>query len=214
MEHNHTSRSLVTYKIVSDVGGRLRSGARTACNFWNGFLLPSAPIVIRLAAFTSLESTLTRAYAPYRKAGTLYGRVAFNAVYLGKYTDEEVAGLITHEIGCTLGVGWETWAQVLQLASGTFLNDLGDDHYEDDQVLLTAFQAAVGGVFPIPLDVGALLSQGIIERLASREGFDQLLKNASQLTFTRHGEAQAVDRDYFEETELVDHTPHAVRLRA
>jgi hypothetical protein len=29
---------LITYKTVSDIDGRLKASARTACNFWNRFL--------------------------------------------------------------------------------------------------------------------------------------------------------------------------------
>ena len=33
--------NLITYKIVSDIDGRLKLGAQTACNFWNRFVVPS-----------------------------------------------------------------------------------------------------------------------------------------------------------------------------
>lgn len=45
--------NLITYKIVADVNGRLKAAARTSCNFWNRFIEPSSPIVIRLGVFTS-----------------------------------------------------------------------------------------------------------------------------------------------------------------
>jgi hypothetical protein len=50
--------NLITYKIVSDVDGRLKAAARTACNFWNRFVVPSSSIVIRLGTFTAFCSTI------------------------------------------------------------------------------------------------------------------------------------------------------------
>ena len=45
--------TLITYKIVSDVGGRLKKAARTSCNFWNRFVYANSSIVIRLDTFTA-----------------------------------------------------------------------------------------------------------------------------------------------------------------
>lgn len=39
---------LITYKIVSDVDGRLKAATRAACNFWNRFLQPRASVVVRI----------------------------------------------------------------------------------------------------------------------------------------------------------------------
>ena len=40
MEKEVPVSRLITYKIVSDVDGRLKAATRAACNFWNRFLQP------------------------------------------------------------------------------------------------------------------------------------------------------------------------------
>src|SRR5262245_29971242 len=44
--------TLITYKIVSDERGKIKTAARTACNFWNKFVEPRKSIVIRLGLFS------------------------------------------------------------------------------------------------------------------------------------------------------------------
>ena len=99
----------ITYKIISDIDGKLKKGARTSCNFWNRFVEPKENIVIRLGTFRSWGGTIARAYKPYRKDGVKYGLVEFNTKFLGQFSMEEIAGTIIHEIGHTLGFGWEEW---------------------------------------------------------------------------------------------------------
>ncbi len=38
--------TLITYKIVSDVEGKLKRAARVACSFWNRFIIANSSIVI------------------------------------------------------------------------------------------------------------------------------------------------------------------------
>ena len=83
--------NLITYKILADVDGRLKAAARTACNFWNRFVMPSTSIVIRLGTFTSFGTTIARAYQPYSKAGVVYGVIEFNTKFLAEFSDSQVA---------------------------------------------------------------------------------------------------------------------------
>ena len=47
-EEPEEPQTLITYKITSDLGDKLKLGARAACNFWNRFVQPKHSIVIRL----------------------------------------------------------------------------------------------------------------------------------------------------------------------
>ncbi len=99
------STNLVTYKIVRDLAGKLKKGARLACSFWNRFVSPKDAIVLRLGLFTANTNTIARAYYPSKKDGVVYGRVEFNTKYLSSFSDNEIAGTRVHEIGHTLGYG-------------------------------------------------------------------------------------------------------------
>lgn len=112
--------NIITYKIVEDAGDRLKNGARAACNFWNRFVLPRYSIVIRLGVFTQLGNTIARAYEPYEKDGVRYGQVEFNTRFLLDYTPDEIAGTIIHEIGHTLGIGWDDWTRLFDGVTGRF----------------------------------------------------------------------------------------------
>ena len=101
--------NLITYKIVNDVDGRLKTAARVACSFWNRFVQPDSSIVIRLGTFTSFGTTIARAYQPYSQGGVVYGVVEFNTQFLAEFSDTEVAGTVVHELGHTLGIGWDKW---------------------------------------------------------------------------------------------------------
>ena len=99
--------TLITYKIVSDNEGKLKGAAKLSCDFWNKFVVAKSSIVIRLGIFTSFGNTIARAYKPYSRNGTVYGRVEFNTKYLSTFSESETVGTIIHEIGHTLGFGWD-----------------------------------------------------------------------------------------------------------
>ena len=84
--------ALITYKIVNDEGGRVKKAARIACNFWNTFVTPSRPIVIRLGVVGLDEDTIAEAFEPYMAKGVVYGRVNFNTVFLKKFSVNLKAG--------------------------------------------------------------------------------------------------------------------------
>ena len=64
-EEEVASSNFITYKIEDDLGGILKKGVRTACNFWNRFISPKYSVVIRLGIFSLNGNTIARAYKPY-----------------------------------------------------------------------------------------------------------------------------------------------------
>ncbi len=223
--------TLLTYKIVSDMDGKLKKGARTACNFWSRFLQPKQSIVIRLGKFTQNSYTIARAYEPYSNDGTVYGRVEFNTKYLGQFTEEAIAGTIAHELGHTLGMGWEDWDALYDRGSGQFTQDaigqLGKlahmeverdggsgtayAHWDEERFdleLMTGFQDHGEHVLPVTIELMELLGHGVLEQLEAKTSLSVLLQDAASVLFTRQTEASQVDRDYFKETEVFESIPH------
>ena len=224
--------AFITYKIVSDLDGRLKAAARIACNFWNRFVEPNGPIVIRLETYNApLSPTIARAYKPYSRNGVMYGRVEFNLKFLRRYSETSIAGTIVHEIGHTLGFGWETWDALYSRTTGQFNQDAVDrlgslgqmlveldygsgtrhSHWDEetfDRELMTGFKDRGEHVLPVTIDVMELLGHTVIERLEGRTDLDDLLELLAHVQFSRREEARAIDRDYFEETDLLEVVPH------
>lgn len=73
---------MVTYKIESDLDGKLKEAARIACDFWNRFLIPNGNYVIRLGTFFKPTNTIAAAWEPYENNGVHYGKVKFNTRFL------------------------------------------------------------------------------------------------------------------------------------
>lgn len=222
--------TLVTYKIVSDVDGKLKQAARVACNFWNRFVIPDSSIVIRLAVFTSSSSTIARAYKPYEKDGVVYGVVEFNTKYLSTFSRNEISGTIIHEIGHTLGFGWDKWMNLFD-SEGVFtesatsaLADLRDMRVETDfgpgtkyshwdeqlhnEELMTGFKDDTEHVLPVTIRTMALLGHRVAEDLSEKTDLDTLLDVLAQVVFSRQAEAKAINLDHFEETDLWEIIPH------
>ena len=224
--------NIITYKIVQDVGDRLKNGARAACNFWNRFVLPHYSIVIRLGVFTQLGKTIARAYEPFEKDGVRYGQVEFNTTYLLDYTPDEIAGTIIHEIGHTLGIGWQTWADLFDSDTGRFGNDAVSRiaalalmeverdggpgtalaHWDEklfDSELMTGYKDLGGEhVLPITIEVMEALGHVVAERLTEQTSLEKLLQGIASLVFSRQDEVREIDLDYFEPTKVRETVPH------
>lgn len=220
---------LITYKIVSDVNGRLKAAARTACNFWNRFVQPSSSIVIRLGTFTSIGSTIARAYQPYTKSGVVYGVIEFNTNFLDEFTAFQAAGTVAHELGHTLGYGWDTWLTLFDQKTGKFKassikalpalskmrveTDYGPgttlSHWDEDKFgdeLMTGLKGAAEHVLPVTVDIAALLGHKVIERLKKRTMLEALFTELQAIQFVRKDEAKALDLDYFVVTPIWEET--------
>lgn len=223
--------TLITYKIVNDMDDKLEQGARTACSFWNRFVQPRQSIVIRLGTFTQIGSTIARAYEPYENDGIRYGRVEFNTRYLAGFSEEEIAGTIIHEIGHSLGIGWDAWEDLYHRETGQFNaravhrlralrrmeveRDGGPGtayaHWDEkkfDKELMTGYQDQGEHVLPVTIDLMRVLGHTVIEQLPERTLLSDLLRDAASVVFTRQDEAMRLNRDHFEETEIFETIPH------
>jgi hypothetical protein len=218
--------TLVTYKIVSDDAGKLKAAARVACNFWNRFVAPSRSIIIRLGLFTSFGNVIARAYKPYDHDGSTYGNIEFNSVYLSKFQPNEIASTIAHEIGHSLGFGWDDWMLLFDPTTGAFnaaavgrLPTLADMQVETDfgpgttlvhwdeehfigELMTGLKDDSEEYVLPVTIDVMALLGHHVIERLGARTALFPLLDQLTNIQFLMIDAAEALDRDHYVPTEI------------
>lgn len=223
--------NFVTYKIVKDMGDKLKMSARTSCNFWNRFVHPKQSIVIRLGIFTQNSGTIARAYKPYEKEGVRYGLVEFNTRYLGEFSEDDISGTIIHEIGHSLGIGWEEWDDLFIEKTGKFkrasvrrlkaLKDMEVEldggpgtalaHWDEDQFgteLMTGYKNQGEHVLPVTIDLMKLLGHEVIERLTNKTQLNDLLRQAESVIFSRQDQVRTINLEYFEETELMETIPH------
>jgi DNA/RNA endonuclease G (NUC1) len=223
--------NFITYKITSDMENRLKKGARTACNFWNRFVQPKHSIVIRLGTFTEASYTIACAYKPYEKDGVLYSQVEFNTKYLGQFSENEIAGTIIHEIGHSLGIGWEEWKALFDHETGKFKLDVidrldklepmeveleyGDGtalaHWDEarfDKELMTGFQDQGEHVLPVTIEIMEVLGHTTVRGLESKTDLSKLLQEAASVVFMRQNVARSIDLEHFKKTDLFETIPH------
>ena len=222
---------IVTYKIVADMGSKLQTAARTACNFWNRFVEPKSPIVIRLGTFTENSETIACAYEPYKKLGVHYSRVEFNTKFLATFSDHEIAGTVTHEIGHALGIGWKDWEKLYDPATGRFTPEAVAElpalknmeverewgsgtayaHWDEERFgkeLMTGFQQTGEHVLPVTIDLLGLLGHTVKAQLTRKTSLERLLDQAASVLFSQQKAAKQIDVDHFEETALLEIVPH------
>ena len=236
MRKKKIKSTMVTYKIVADRNGKLKTAGITACNFWNGFIRPKTDIVIRLGLFTEDSDTIAQAWEPFKKSGVVYGRIEFNTEYLRSFSSNKVAGTIVHEIGHTLGVGWKKWLTLFDNDSGVFkpkaveaCRDLSEmeveldggpgtelSHWDEDifkKELMTGYQDSAEHVLPVTVAVMGLLGHTVKKELKAKTGLNKLLKAEAAVTFSsaKKSEARKIDRDHFVETQVRETIPHARR---
>jgi hypothetical protein len=228
--------ALITYKIVNDEGGKVKKAGRIACNFWNAFVTPSKPIVIRLGVADLDADTIAEAYEPHTAKGVVYGRVNFDERFLKKFTARKAAGTIVHEIGHVLGFGFAKWLRLFDAKTGIFKPrsitllpeldamrvelDGGEgtelSHWDEelfDKELMTGEDDTAEHVLPVTIAVMKLLGHKVKKSLPKKTSLAKLLTEAQQLTFTKKAQAKKLDLDLFRVTPRWEALPHQGRRR-
>jgi hypothetical protein len=229
--------ALITYKIVNDEGGKVKKAARIACNFWNTFITPKKPIVIRLGVKDLDADTIAEAHLPHTTKGVVYGRVDFNTVFLKAFRVNKVAGTIVHEIGHTLGFGFAQWMKLFDADTGVFLPkavtalssldamrvelDGGEgtelSHWDEQRhgsELMTGEDDAAEFVLPVTIAVTELLGHKVKKSLPKKTSLAELLTQAANVKFSKKVQAKKLDLDLFRPTPLWETFPHKPRRRA
>ncbi len=223
--------NILTYHIEEDVDGLLKQAARTACNFWNHFLVPDQSIVIRLGTFTDPGNVIATAWKPFERDGVRYGRVKFNTSFLATFTPEQIAGTVVHELGHTLGIGWDTWKTLFDEDTGLFNDDITAEmpgladmeveldggpgtelaHWDEavfDKELMTGIKDDGEFVMPITIEVMKLFGHTIRQPLQQVTPLEDLLVEMANVVFTRQDEVREIDRTFFVPTDIMETIPH------
>ena len=216
---------LVTYHIVSDRNSQLHNATKLSCSFWNKFVVPETSIVIRLSVFTQFGNTIARAYEPYYRDGVKYGAVEFNTQFLDRFSQYEIVGTLIHEIGHTLGIGWDRWMNLFDAHTGKFNLDSTEivpdlekmlvetdygpgttlvhwDEMSFDKELMTGLKGDDEYVLPVTIDVMELLGHKIQERLTESRKLSDMIDDLRGVVFSQSDEATQINREAYVKTDI------------
>lgn len=221
---------IITYEMTADDNRILRDAAKISCNFWNRFIVPNIPIVMRLGLKTEDNDFTASSYEPTKVNGVLYGEIKFNTKFLSQYSVEEAAATIIHELGHTLGFGWDDWLNLFDHKDGQFRPEYtqsvkalssmraelhGEDgsrlsHWDEEtsysDELMTRRKNQVEYVLPVTIEVMKLLGHKVKENLKERTPLSTLIDQAKCQQFQRHEELAAIDTKYpKQQTEVLEH---------
>lgn len=218
---------IITYNIMKDHRELLRPSAKTACNFWNEFLIPKDYIVIHLGTFKSKSRTIARAYKPFHAGLTVNGVVEFNIKYLEQFSTHDIVTTLIHEIGHTLGMGWDIWDTLFYKKTGKFsvssvaqLPDLNSMFVETDfgpgtqyshwdeakfgAELMTGFKNNFEFVLPVTISVMRLLGHTVTDILTETKPLDKLIREMSQIVFCRENDLSDLVKEDPIDTDLME----------
>lgn len=200
--------SLITYRIVEDHADKLKAAARLACNFWNHFVEPETSVVIHIDLFTSPLRYIARSYEPERRGAVTHGRIRFNRAYVKRYSVQQLAGTLAHELGHTLGIGWGRWMELFDTETGHFTGNAIDAlpaladmrvetqhgdatrhlHWDEGRhrgELMTGFENKSEHVMPVTIEVMRLLGHGVKRPLEAKTPVTTLLNQLRDQPFTQ-----------------------------
>ena len=182
---------------------------------------------MHLGVFTSAGFTIARAYRPYEKEEVIYGAVEFNTKYIDQFSHFDIVGTLIHEIGHTLGIGWNVWDTLFYSDSGefkqNFIKELPElqhmrvetdygpgtrySHWDEGQFneeLMTGLKDETEYVLPVTIKVMKLLGHTVIEELSIRTDLGLLMQDVLGVTFSRASDVEEIDLSYHKDTELME----------
>lgn len=225
--------TLITYRITGDHQGKLRKSVKLACNFWSRFIQPVVPVIIHLdTLITEYESPIAVAGSPASQDGELHGSVKLNPKFLENHNETDIAGIIIHEIGHTLGFGGDKWRKLYKKKRGRFtkksirtvpalkemLVELSYNyrpgtrlaHWDEKKhrnELMTGVHNGSEYILPVTIDVMELFGHKVIKRLDAKCQVKDIIDDLRDVTFSRTEDAVALNRDTFIKTDIWEEIP-------
>lgn len=216
-------QTTITYKmLVND--DRLKKATRTACNFWNSFIAPKGNTVLRMGSFNATSDIIAQAYKPFERSATTYGQVEFNATYLSEFDDDFISGIIIHEMGHVLGIGWDKWMDLFDPVSFKFKPEYIDKvpyllymaaeskygegtkyaHWAENEWYMFEIMTGIADinsfVLPVTISVMELLGHKVIKPLRSVMGLTDVLREVEGIQYMMLEEAKKIDKEHHQET--------------